>query len=526
MANRYWSPDNSGTGTWDGSTTTQWATASGGAGGASAPTTSDAVIFDASSGSGTVTIGTGAVGLTLVMTGFTGTLAFGTNSISLAGNNATIFTGAATYSVTGTPLIILTYAGATGTRTFAGGTTTTEANSISVNVTGGTDTFQFGGSSVVRSVDLTGFAGNYVASTTFTVYGNYKLSTGLTLSSSGGEIIFAATSGTKLITSNGQAPNTYYTFNGVGGTWQFQDALTIDSQKGYTLTNGTLDLNGKTITGGSWFSNNGNTRAVVFNGGALNLTRNGAAIWQMATATGFTYTGTPTVNCTYSGATGTRTFQHGSTAGGTEANAPNFNVTAGTDIITVTAGSKLGNFIHTGFAGTYTPTAYTLYGNLTLAAGATYSASASALTLGATSGTKTITSNGQTVDFPITVSGGATYTFADALTQGATRAFTFSKGTIKFKSGVTTTVGAFATSGTTQKSLLSTTGGSQATLSQASGSVTVTYLNLQDSAATGGATFTATGTGNVNFGNNSGWSLPPFVGALSRGCTLSMGIRL
>lgn len=53
MATRYWV---GGTGTWDPSSTTNWATTSGGSGGASAPTSSDDVIFDANSGTGSAVV--------------------------------------------------------------------------------------------------------------------------------------------------------------------------------------------------------------------------------------------------------------------------------------------------------------------------------------------------------------------------------------------------------------------------------------------------------------------------------------
>lgn len=53
MATYYWV---GGTGTWNTSTTTNWATSSGGTGGAGVPTLSDNVIFDSSSGSGTITL--------------------------------------------------------------------------------------------------------------------------------------------------------------------------------------------------------------------------------------------------------------------------------------------------------------------------------------------------------------------------------------------------------------------------------------------------------------------------------------
>ena len=52
MATRYWV---GGSGTWDTTTTTNWSATTGGAGGASAPTSTDNVIIDTSSGTGTIT---------------------------------------------------------------------------------------------------------------------------------------------------------------------------------------------------------------------------------------------------------------------------------------------------------------------------------------------------------------------------------------------------------------------------------------------------------------------------------------
>jgi hypothetical protein len=65
MSDRFWVPSGgNASGTWDATDTTNWSTTSGGAGGASAPTSADDVYFDANSDAGgafTVTIGTGAV---------------------------------------------------------------------------------------------------------------------------------------------------------------------------------------------------------------------------------------------------------------------------------------------------------------------------------------------------------------------------------------------------------------------------------------------------------------------------------
>jgi hypothetical protein len=54
--------------------------------------------------------------------------------------------------------------------------------------------------------------------------------------------------------------------------------------------------------------------------------------------------------------------------------------------------------------------------------------------------------------------------------------------------------------------LSSTTAGTQATLSKTSGTVSVSYVKIKDSIATGGATWLApTTSGNINNGNNTGW---------------------
>jgi hypothetical protein len=109
MANRYWV---GGTANWDGTAGTKWATTSGGAGGASVPTTADDVFFTSSS-TGSCNIATGNTGAKSInCTGFTGTLT-GSSDITVAGG-ITLVTGM-TYSYTG----ITTFTG-TGTLISAG----------------------------------------------------------------------------------------------------------------------------------------------------------------------------------------------------------------------------------------------------------------------------------------------------------------------------------------------------------------------------------------------------------------------
>jgi hypothetical protein len=506
MANRYWVTG--GNGNWN--STTNWATSSGGIAGASVPGSGDAALLDAASGSGVVTLDISPTIQTLTCTGFTGTLAFGSNTISL-NSTGTIFTGVLTMTVTGTPLIIATNSSATA-RTITP-TAVTEANSISFRITAGTGALTLT-AGAYRDLDFTdgtnptGYAGA-LGNSAITIYGSFKASTGMTRTAGTGVYTFAATSGTKIITSAGVTFDNPFTLNGVGGTWQLQDALTSGSSRTVTFTNGTLDLNNLTLTVGFFSATNSNTRSIAFGTGSITLIGSGSTIWSTGLATNFSYTGTPTVNATYSGSVGTRTISSGSSSSsGTESNSVNFNISAGTDIVLFTATARVKNLNFTGFAGTLSGTSALLcYGNLTYSAGMTIAAATNPTIFGATSGTQLITTNAQTLDLPLTFNGiGGTFAFQDALTQGSTRAFTITNGTVQLKAGVTSTVGALATSGTTQKFLQSTLAGSQATLSQATGTVNTSYLTIKDIIANGGATWNAfTTSGNVDAGNNLNW---------------------
>jgi hypothetical protein len=205
MASRFWV---GGSGTWDATTTTHWATTSGGAGGASAPTSADDVFLDASSGAGTVTLAAGAVCKNLDCTGFAQTLS--------------------------TP-----------------------------------------------------------SGSTLDVYGTtFKLVAGMTwnLGTSSFVLTFRATAGTCLITTAGKSLATV-TFDGVGGTWQLQDNVTTTTNRSLTLTNGVLDLNGKTLNlGGVFASSNSNVREMKAAGATINLNATGS-VWSTTTSTNMTQTG-------------------------------------------------------------------------------------------------------------------------------------------------------------------------------------------------------------------------------------------
>lgn len=277
----------------------------------------------------------------------------------------------------------------------------------------------------------------------------------------------------------------------------------------FTLTTGTVTLNSFTLTCNIFTSANSNTRTIAFGTGNVTLTGNNNTIWNTSTSTNLSVTGTPVVNATYSGGTGTRGLSVGPNTGSvSEAIAISVNVSAGSDTVTVSGvGLKDVNF--TGFSGIWSGSGNkTMYGSLTMSATMTFSAGAGTITFAATSGTKTITTGGVTINNIIVFNGvGGTFEFADALTQGA-YSTTITNGTVRLKNGTTNTVGSFTTgAGTTQRFLQSSVAGSQATISDSSGTNAATYLTIQDIAATGGATWNAfAANNNVDSGNNSGWN--------------------
>lgn len=265
MANRYWV---GGSGTWDALNILNWSATSGGVGGASVPTAADTAFFDANSGAAVVTLGYSPTVLRLLLNNvFTGTLAFNGNKISIAGSGATVFSGSQVGSVTGTPVVDLTYSGATGTRTITT-YSTTEAGAFNFNVTAGTDTIA--SAQRVKNLNFTGFAGT-LANAARTVFGSLTLSAGMTLAAGTSATTFGATSGTATHTFNGKTLDFPVTFNAPGSTQVLSDALTVGATRTLTLTAGTIQFKSGATSSAGTFAISGSPSVT------LNATTNGSA---------------------------------------------------------------------------------------------------------------------------------------------------------------------------------------------------------------------------------------------------------
>jgi len=232
-----------------------------------------------------------------------------------------------------------------------------------------------------------------------------------------------------------------------GGTLTLNAPLTISTQA-LTFNGGTISLNSFTLTALRFTSNNTNTRVIQFGTGNITITGTGSLV--NFSGTNFTYTGTPTVNISNNSATASSILP---STGFTETNAIDLNFTTGTYELTFSGFVRNLNF--TGFAGTLLSANRTIYGNLTIpASGMTLNAGTNQNTFAATSGTQVITTNGVTLDFPITKSGvGGTVQLNGSLTLGSTRTLEVSSGTFDANNN-NVTAGLFKADGSNVRSVL------------------------------------------------------------------------
>lgn len=338
-------------------------------------------------------------------------ISFGVNKIILTGNNATIWTlsSAANFTYTGTPTVELNYSGATGTRAISTDGTVTETKAVSFNITAGTDTVSV--ASNVKSLDFTGFSGSW-ATASLSIYENLIISSGMTIVGGASAIIFAATSGTQTLTTNGKILDFPVTKSGVGATLQSTDDVTIGSSRLFSLSGGTANFSTYKLTTGQFSSVVNAVREFNFGSNEITITGDSTTVISLSLATGnnLTFSGTPVFNCTYSGSAGTRGISTGSALGWKPAS---IKISAGSDIVDL--GDDYYNSLDfTGFSGSVNWTS-----GVQARQNITFSPTMSFGTVGnlrwEPTGTYYLTTNGLTLPFSLTVGGNGIAKLQDTL---------------------------------------------------------------------------------------------------------------
>lgn len=286
-----------------------------------------------------------------------------------------------------------------------------------------------------RSLDCTGYAGTLTHNTGVTVsigdgtagQGSIalKLVAGMTYTRAGSSssvFSFISTSGTQQTVDHAGKTVGAQTFNGAGGSWKLMGGFT--SGGAFTITQGSLDVNGQTLTTTQLVSTGSSTRSITLGAAQITLTGTSNGTLDMTT-TGLTFS-------------------------------------AGTSLITL-SGTAGGTGFFRGGGNTFYDVAFT----------------------------------GLDGAFPPQIAGANGWHNISRSNGNA----------IIFTAGVTQTItGSFISGSATNHILVrSSSAGSAWTLSKASGTVSVDFVSLKDTTATGGATFSA-GSNSVSISGNSGWT--------------------
>jgi hypothetical protein len=333
---------------------------------------------------------------------------------------------------------------------------------------------------------------NTITCTTFTVTGAFTLIQGTIAPS----VSIVLTSGS--ITYSGGIINAVPTFTHTSGTFILGKAYALTTTGTYTLTGGSIVLDGYNLSTGIFSSTGIVARSISFSTGNINLTTTTAAqtVLNMADTTNFTLSAT--TGGFVSDVSVARTFTFGTT-GGTVTNAPNLAITSGSAVATITTLSWFNTLNFTGSSST--PPAATLnLSTLTLSSGGTYTGLIPIFTRTQT----------WTAQFSKQLGGigfnlvGGTLTLDNTQTYTATSQALLTAGTINL-GGSDLTIGTFSSNNSNVRSLvlgtnniiLSTTTAAATNLDMA----TATNFTIS---GTGGFTAAASTSRTFSFGSTAG----------------------
>lgn len=321
MANRYWV---GGSGTWDSSSTTNWSATSGGAGGASVPTSADSVIFNSASGSsGYVVTVSGSVSCLSIQTITTSMTIAGSGNITCNGPpsiaSITTWSNTGTLTITGNASITIVPTISNLTIAIAGSVGTLSANltctgvltltSGPFNANGYNVTVNTFNSNNSNTRTLTMGSGTWtLTNTAAATIWDLTTTTNLTYTANTAPIVVSGASGTNAITFAGGGQtygNLSFTNTAASGTITFTGANTFGTLSSSRTGNPyTIVFPNATTTVSGW----------SINGSASNLVTlsrtGGSGTWTIAKSGGGTVT-TNFVNISNSTATPSSTWYAG-----------------------------------------------------------------------------------------------------------------------------------------------------------------------------------------------------------------------
>lgn len=537
MANRYWV---GGTGTWNTTSTTNWSASSGGASGASAPTSADVVIFDANSnvgtGSFTVTInqnvnvnslliGASDVSPNTALDGAM-TLAIGTFTLTISG--AAFNVPATNLTITGTgPITLLLDPIATYIDTHG------YVIPNPMVIAGGTGEEVFLSNDLTISNTLTFTSGilrlnqKNISCTRFISSNTNTRELILTWNGVDSKIFLTSAVAGETIVDMGVTTNLTVTGGGTTGGFYRNQTVTSSVQIGWSSGGTTARTVNLFITGGSaqlTLSSGAYFKKLDFTGSSCNVVNSASTPLFVSGDVILSSTGTYTgLEITFNGSS--TVTSNGKTLQDIIVNAAGITVSLADAFSCAVFTLTQGTFNTNSFNVTTTSTSVTGTSARTLTMGSsTWTVTEFSTTIWNATTTTNLTFNAGTSTISLTsasaktfVGGGLTYY---NLNQGGTGALTITgsntfnditdtaqPATITFTAGTTQTVSNFTVSGIDGAlvNLQSSTAGTQFTLSKSSGAVAIQHVSIRDCNATGGATWSATNSADIS--NNTGWTI-------------------
>ena len=350
------------------------------------------------------------------------TLNMGTGSLYFAGTSQLNMPTNTGLTLSGTSRQVFYTTPTTGvTKTFTTSTTTDATYALDMTFvvvgTGGTISGGAQASGFVRSLTIPGGTYTFNSNGDFFIFGDLTVNGNITAYTGTTNRYMQGASGTQFISTNGftfgRSAETLF-LNSSGSAKQLSSNSVFAGP--VQLLGNALNLNNFRLTALSFTSSNSTARSIDFSSsGAIRVTGTGT-VWNTSTNTNLTVTGTnrfvePNLN-----AAQTLSF-------GTPAEANTFDVsvpsTAGNFTLTFTANNNVRNLTFANVAYTVANIALNVYGGLNiLGTTPTFTSGSNGWTFSATSGSHSITTNGELIERPITINApGGTYSLGSALTM-------------------------------------------------------------------------------------------------------------